>query len=223
MLNSVTRRALTITELLVVMASIGLISGLLLPAVMSAREVARRLKCQNNTRQISTALHLYVLSNKTFPNNNPSPWTVEPVRLLDPNLFQSVFVSGGRDTEVAWDFSPIAFQPIPYFLCPTATQITDDGRTISNYGLNHFLPGTRLSALHDGTSNTILTGEIPSEMASLWTWGPLADERNIGSGHIHLNYVSMADGSVHGLAKKLDQSLLLRMLDPADGKVVHFQ
>src|SRR5437868_4368459 len=78
----------TLVELLVVIAIIGVLVALMLPAVQSSREAARRLQCTNNLKQVGIALLNYESSHKHFPAG-----------------YVSQFDSSGNDTGPGWGWA----------------------------------------------------------------------------------------------------------------------
>lgn len=126
-----TRAAFTLVELLVVIAIIGILVSLLLPAVQSAREAARRMQCGNNLKQIALAMHTYADSFGGLPpqriwNVNGGPWYAGAVhgwgisilpQLEQANLFDAYQMNAGFFEEVN---QQIVTRRLSVFQCPSS-------------------------------------------------------------------------------------------------------
>jgi len=119
------RRGLTLVELLAVVAIIGLLVALLLPAVQSARESARRSHCANNLKQIGLALHGHHAANGRLPfasNYLAAALKRSWVEVMLPYLDQKVLYDRINFTQSIWNGANAALwsgQRLPSFECPS--------------------------------------------------------------------------------------------------------
>jgi prepilin-type N-terminal cleavage/methylation domain-containing protein/prepilin-type processing-associated H-X9-DG protein len=163
------RGAFTLIELLVVIAIIGILIGLLLPAVQKVRAAAARIKCQNNLKQLGLALHNYESALGYMPpafiGDPKPPFTALPAYFfswsvlaqLNPYLEQTNIYNAMNLNEpiymppkfdISADNQFAVSQNVRLFLCPSDTKESLGG----GYGVANLGPTNYAVCIGSGTT-----------------------------------------------------------------------
>jgi prepilin-type N-terminal cleavage/methylation domain-containing protein/prepilin-type processing-associated H-X9-DG protein len=154
------RPGFTLIEVLVVIAIIGMLIGLVLPAVQKVREASNRIQCENNLKQIGLALHNYHEANLAFPQAYIPLTTPDPTAppgtgaygagafvMILPYIEQGNVYNGIDVTKAALSSvnmppnNPAYSTPIRTYLCPSSPGSPTTGYTaelansFNNFGI----------------------------------------------------------------------------------------
>jgi prepilin-type processing-associated H-X9-DG protein/prepilin-type N-terminal cleavage/methylation domain-containing protein len=155
------RCALTLLEVLIAIAVIGLLMAILIPAVSAAREASRRTQCQSNMHQVGVAIHAYEATERVFPNPR---FTVALLPYIDRSDVYDLFPSP-KEPDYAKLHARVNPIVIPLYICPSdtapmtysdpdepdwrvarANYVGSIGTAYPRYGWNgFFVPSRRLS------------------------------------------------------------------------------
>jgi prepilin-type N-terminal cleavage/methylation domain-containing protein len=202
------RKAFTLIELLVVIAIIGILIGLLLPAVQKVRDAANRAKCQNNIKQLSLSVHNYA---STFQDKLPPAmatnlntgyggsvlWYLLPYIEQDAlyrNSTQAAGSAGGSYCDQGLATTKVAIAPIKPFQCPS--DITNSGGLdtlsslgTSSYSANFFLfGGASPVAPLSGFVAQYTIANIPDGTSNTVMFSERSADQSGASGTDHVTY-----------------------------------
>ncbi|EMI16177.1 protein containing DUF1559 [Rhodopirellula maiorica SM1] len=202
----------------------GVLVALLLPAVQSAREAARRMSCSNNMKQIGLALHNYHATYNTLPpaytvdaNGRPMhSWRSIILPFMEQQaLYEQI------DFSKPWDApenQAVSLTVVPSYSCPSTTvdpTMTTYVAVVHPQGIFSGSTAVAFRQVTDGLANTVMVIEADSGNAVNWMSPDDSDlqaflaagtARDQG-GHAGGANVLMADGAVQFMTDATDQNL----------------
>ena len=204
------QRGFTLVELLVVIAIIGILIGMLLPAVQQVREAARRSACSNNMRQMTLGMMNYESAHQHFPPGIKSVGTPAEIAAANPSDING---AGLGAPGLCWGgiILPFVEQNALY------DQIDELTEGLTNFGpLNVGIPGLNTELDGQFVANNVL----PIYLCPSCPMGDFQTERPQGLGlHAKSNYVGIFGIAANGSTPRVREGILFTDSDVTFGDI----